>query len=41
MTVIIGDLDAKFKNWYGQDKLSFDCSTIDSRTFQFGLQANS
>ena len=37
LTTIIGDFNAKFCNWYSHDKTSFECSTIESITSQFGL----
>ena len=37
LTTIIGDFNAKFCNWYNHDKTSFECSTIESITSQFGL----
>ena len=33
----IGDFNAKSKNWYSQDKTSFEGKTIESITSQFGL----
>ena len=33
----IGDVNAKSKNWYSQDKTSFEGKTIESITSQFGL----
>ena len=33
----IGDFNAKSKNWYRQDKTSFEDKTIESITSQFGL----
>ena len=33
----IGDFNAKSKNWYSQDKTSFEGKTIESVTSQFGL----
>ena len=33
----IGDFNAKFKNWYSQDKSSFEGRTIESIISQFGL----
>ena len=33
----IRDFNAKFKNWYIQDKTSFEGKTIGSITSQFGL----
>ena len=34
---IIGDFNAKSKNQYSQDKISFEGKTIESITSQFGL----
>ena len=34
---VIGDFNAKFCNWYSHDKTSFDGSTTESITSQFGL----
>ena len=36
LTTIIGDFNAKSCNWYGHDETSFEGSTIESVTFQFG-----
>lgn len=33
----IGDFNAKSRNWYSQDKTSFESKTIESITPQFGL----
>ena len=33
----IGDFNAKSKNWYSQDKTSFEGKTIESINSQFGL----
>ena len=33
----VGDFNAKSKNWYSQDKTSFEGNTIESITSQFGL----
>ena len=33
----IGDFNAKSKNWYSQDKTSFEGKTIESITSLFGL----
>ena len=33
----IGDFNAKSKNWYSQDKTSFEDKSIESITLQFGL----
>ena len=35
--VTMGLFSAKWKNWYSQDKTSFDGKTIESITSQFGL----
>ena len=35
---VIGDFHAKSCNWYSHDKTSFDSSTTESITSQFGLQ---
>ena len=37
LTTIIGDFNAKSCNWYSHDKTSFEGSTIESITSQFGL----
>ena len=37
LTTIIGELNAKSCNWYSHDKTSFECSTIECITSQFGL----
>ena len=37
LTTIIGDSNAKSSNWYSHDKTSFEGSTIESITSQFGL----
>ena len=37
LTTIIGDFNAKSSNWYGHDKRSFEGSTTESETSQFGL----
>ena len=33
----IGDFNAKSKNWYNEDKTSFEGNAIESITSQFGL----
>ena len=37
LTTIIGDFNAKSCNWYSHDKTSFESSTIECITSQFGL----
>ena len=37
LTVVIGDLNAKSKNWCSQDSTNFGGVTIENLTFQFGL----
>ena len=37
LTTIIGDFNAKSCNWYSHDKISFEGSTIECITSQFGL----
>ena len=37
LTTIIGDFNAKSCNWYSHDKTSFEGSTIECITSQFGL----
>ena len=37
LMTIIGDCNTKSKNWYSQDKTSFEGKTIESITSQFGL----
>ena len=37
LTTIIGDFNAKSSDWFIHDKTSFEGSTIESITFQFGL----
>ena len=38
LTGIVGDFNAKSCNWYNNDETSFEGSTIESVTFQFGLR---
>ena len=37
LTTIIGDFNTKFCNWYSHDKTSFQGSTTENITSQFGL----
>ena len=37
MLVVIGDLNAKSKNWYPLDRTSYDCNIIETITSHFGL----
>ena len=37
LLTVLGDFNAKSKNWYNQDKTSFEGSTIENITSQFGL----
>ena len=37
LVTVIGDFNAKSCNWYSRDKTSFEGSTIESITSQFGL----
>ena len=36
--MLIGDLNAKSKNWYFHDKIGHEENKIESLTAQFGLQ---
>ena len=38
LIVLIGDLNAKSKNWYSHDKTSHEGNEIENVTAQFGLQ---
>ena len=38
LVVLIGDFNAKSKNWYKNDKGSFEGTIIKNVTLQFGLQ---
>ena len=38
LTQLIGDLNAKSKNWYSHDKTSHEGNEIENVTAQFGLQ---
>ena len=38
LTQLIGDLNAKSKNWYSHDKTSHEGNEIKNVTAQFGLQ---
>ena len=38
LIVLIGDLNAKSKNWYFHDKTSHEGIEIENATAQFGLQ---
>ena len=37
LTVVIGDFNAKSKNWCRQDRTNFEDITIENLTCQFGL----
>ena len=38
LIVLIGDLNAKSKNWYSYDKTSHEGNKIENVTAQLGLQ---
>ena len=38
LIVLIGDLNAKSKNWYSHDKTSHEGNEIENVTAQFGLK---